>query len=541
MKRYKNIILGFLLASFTLVACEDMFDVDPEEVVLTEDFLGDDEYDARASLYGVLSLMQDASEQYFIWGEMRADLVDVTDETEDELRQIAYHENNEDNSYLDATLLFSIVNNCNYGLAGIDTVYSENDLLDEYVSLLRLRTWAQLQIAINFGVLPFVTEPIESTEDLTVEYPLLSLATAMDSLINALLPYNDVEGISSSDYTSSESSSPAMMIPEQNILLGDLYLWKQDYVNAATYYKAYLDDVVSSYSSSYNLTDDYQISHSDNGDGTYTTTSSYANIFENRSREAIFYTGYSEDYRQDNNLYDDLEGQVAPSVAVDLMWSVQENICDDVIFSEGDYRASVMFADQHDTYYNAKFEEEFFKFDRVSRVYLRLAEAINNAGYPAHALFIVNSGLYNETGEYPQFNDSTVAFLNFNSDTYYNLTTAGLISDGNLGIRGRAGLAPVVVEDAVSLSDSIAQVDALILQEEALELAFEGTRWTDLVRSALRNNDASIVADAIANKFTAYGDLSTANELSVSLLNSDNWYLPLTIPDNFISVEEDEE
>ncbi len=534
MKRYKNIILGFLVASFTLVACEDMFDVDPEEVVLSEDFLGADEYDARASLFGVLSLMQDANEQYFVWGEMRGDLVDVTDETEDELRQIAYHENSEDNSYLDATLLFSIVNNCNYGLAGIDTAYNENDLLDEYVSLLRVRTWAQLQIAINFGQLPYFTEPIESTEDITKEYPLLTLSQAMDSLINVLLPYNGVESISSDDYTSSESSSPAFMIPEQNVLLGDLYLWNQEYENAATYYKAYLDEKVTSYSSAYNLTDSYGV--------TYTTTgytSNWVNVYTSRTAETIFYTGYSDDYNQGNNLYDNLYGQVIASEAIDIKWSVQERLLDDVVVGYGDGRESTIFPFDENSY--GKLNEDFYKYDRVSRVYLRYAEAINNAGYPAHALFVVNSGLYNEDSDYPSFSDNTAEFLNFDSETYYSLTSTGLISDGNLGIRGRVNLEAVEIEDAATLSDSIAQVDALILEEEALELAFEGTRWTDLVRSALRNNDASIVADAIAAKFIAYGDASTAAELGVSLLNSDNWYLPLTIPDNFISVEQEEE
>jgi hypothetical protein len=524
-----------------MVACEDMFEVDPEEVLLEEDYLGDDELDARASLYGVLSLMQDASEQYFIWGEMRADLVDVTDDTEDELREIATHEYSEDNSWVDPTLLFSIINNCNYGLAGIDTSAYENDLLDEYVSILRVRTWAQLQIAINFGELPFMTEPIENIDDLSDDYPLLSLTQAMDSLISALEPYNNVEGISSDDYTSSQSSSPVMMIPDQNVLLGDLYLWNQEYAQAATYYKAYLDDVVTSSSSAYNLTSTYGISHTTDDYVTYTTVNSYGDIFASRSVEAIFYTGYTEDYKQYNNLYDDLEGQVSPSDLLELYWSVQENICDSVIFSEGDYRASVMFEDQYTDDVIAKFDPDFFKYERVSRVYLRLAEAINNAGYPAHALFIVNSGLYNETGDYPQFNDSLETFLNFDSDTYYTLTTAGLISSGNLGIRGRAGLAPVSVEDATSLSDSISQVDALILNEDALELAFEGTRWTDLVRFALRNNDPSIVADAVASKFIASDDESTADELSVTLLDSENWYLPLTISDNFISVDEDDE
>ncbi|WP_372753378.1 RagB/SusD family nutrient uptake outer membrane protein [Labilibaculum sp.] len=540
MKNYKNIILSFLIASVTLVACDDIFEVDPEEVLLKEDYLGDDELDARASLFGVLSLMQDATEQYFVWGEMRADLVDVTDQTEDELRQIALHQNDEDNSYLDPTLLYSIVNNCNYGLEGIDTVAYDNDLLDEYVSILRVRTWAQLQIAINFGELPFITSPIESSDDLTKEYPLLSLPVAMDSLINALLPYSNIESIDADDYVSSQGAYLYRMVPNNNILLGELYLWRQNYTMAATYYKMYLDEVVTSGTSAYNLTTSYGIIHSENN-GNYTTSNAWENLFSSSTSELIFYTYYTEDYRQYNNLYDNLEEQVIPSEAINLNWSVQENIYDGVVFSEGDFRASVMFEDQNPDDAISKLDTDFYKYDRVSRVYLRLAEAINAAGYPAHALYIINNGLLNESGDYPQFSGNAQAFLNFDPDKYYVLNSSGVATSGNLGIRGRAGLAPVTVEGATSLSDSIKQVDALILNEAALELAFEGTRWPDLVRSALRNNDASIVADAVAAKFTAAGDLSTAEVLRTTLSNSENWFLPLTIPSNFISYDEEEE
>ena len=532
------------MASVTLVACEDMFDVDPEEVLLAEDYLGQDELDARASLFGALSLMQDATEQYFVWGEMRADLVDVTDQTVDELRQIAMHQNSEDNSYLDPTLLFSIVNNCNYGIEGIDTVAYDNGMLDEYVSLLRVRTWAQLQIAINFGKLPFITKPVKSNEDLTAEYPLLDFDIAMDRLISALTPYIGVESIQSDDYVTSVGGRPYLMIPDNDVLLGELYLWKKDYVKSATYYKAYLDRVVTSASSDYNLSTAYGIEHSENN-GNYTSTNKWGNIFTSSTNEVIFNTSFYSDYKQFNDLYDNLAGQVTPSQAIQLNWSVQENIYEGVAFSEGDLRSSIMFGSQYMDEATgevadgtiAKFSPDFFKYDRASRVYLRLAEAINAAGYPAHALYIINHGVLNETGDYPQFSDNAEAFLNFDPAKYYVLNSSGIATSGNPGIRGRAGLAPVIVEGATNLSDSIQQVDALILNESALELAFEGTRWSDLIRSAKRNNDPTIVADAVAAKFSAAGDMSTAETVKAKLENSDNWYLPLTIPSNFFEVQ----
>ncbi len=68
--------------------------------------------------------------------------------------------------------------------------------------------------------------------------------------------------------------------------------------------------------------------------------------------------------------------------------------------------------------------------------------------------------------------------------------------------------------------DDIVQkcVEDLIVDEEALELAFEGTRFFDLMRVAHRRGDPSYLADKLALR----------NEsLRSKLLNTSNWYFPL--------------
>ncbi len=68
--------------------------------------------------------------------------------------------------------------------------------------------------------------------------------------------------------------------------------------------------------------------------------------------------------------------------------------------------------------------------------------------------------------------------------------------------------------------DDIVQmcVEDLIVDEEALELAFEGTRFFDLMRVARRRNDPSYLANKLALR----------NEsLRTKLLNENNWYFPL--------------
>jgi hypothetical protein len=56
----------------------------------------------------------------------------------------------------------------------------------------------------------------------------------------------------------------------------------------------------------------------------------------------------------------------------------------------------------------------------------------------------------------------------------------------------------------------------------ALEGAFEGYRYYDLMRVALRRNDPSYLANAVARRE------GTVNaQLQSLLLDKSNWYLPL--------------
>jgi hypothetical protein len=64
-------------------------------------------------------------------------------------------------------------------------------------------------------------------------------------------------------------------------------------------------------------------------------------------------------------------------------------------------------------------------------------------------------------------------------------------------------------------------VEDLIIDEDALELAFEGCRFSDLARVAIRRNDPSFLASRVAKRKGTM-DMGMYN----ILLDSKNWYLP---------------
>jgi hypothetical protein len=164
---------------------------------------------------------------------------------------------------------------------------------------------------------------------------------------------------------------------------------------------------------------------------------------------------------------------------------------------------------------------------RAAHLHLRFAEAANRDGYPRLAYAFFNTGVrgvnpvpagetnvtnYQHTLDMPdpyKFDGRQGEIPYFRSNWYRND-----------GVRLRANLAYYKLT-ATSLPDSINQVETGILNEDALETAFEGTRWPDLLRVALRRDDPSVIADKIYNPATT----GIAAEVRKKLLARD-WFLP---------------
>jgi hypothetical protein len=64
-----------------------------------------------------------------------------------------------------------------------------------------------------------------------------------------------------------------------------------------------------------------------------------------------------------------------------------------------------------------------------------------------------------------------------------------------------------------------------IVQESALTLAYEGQRWSDLLRIAIRRNDPSFLANKVADRLNRDGFGSAAAAAQAKLL-AGNYYLP---------------
>lgn len=68
-------------------------------------------------------------------------------------------------------------------------------------------------------------------------------------------------------------------------------------------------------------------------------------------------------------------------------------------------------------------------------------------------------------------------------------------------------------------------LEGKIIDEDALELAFEGNRWPDLVRVARRQNNPAFLAERVYQKLLKAGD-PNATTTRAKLMDPANWYLP---------------
>lgn len=67
-----------------------------------------------------------------------------------------------------------------------------------------------------------------------------------------------------------------------------------------------------------------------------------------------------------------------------------------------------------------------------------------------------------------------------------------------------------------------------LIEELALKLAYEGQRWSDLVRVALRRNDPAFLADKVYLKLKRANN-PQADAVRAKLMNKSNWFLPFKL------------
>ena len=526
--------------------------------------------DADAAVLGLYGQFQGLQKLYIMQNELRADLLDITPRTSAELRDLSNHATAKNNSYIDPRPYYQLIVNCNDVLKNFDKMNAErrmsvDDYNKHYSDIGALRTWIYLQLGIQYGSVPYITEALETVDELNglANYPRISFDTLLDRLIafTESLPYKEVYAYPTGTpiVATIDGSSTAKLFISKLFLLGDLHLWKGNYLKASEYYAKCMNAENGNTNDNFRF-NFYKVSNTNDNTG-YTRIGVIHNRYQDESTlvnsvddgwrgifglpnttnpwnsEWFWALPYNPSFKPINPMIDLVSPtksyQIRPSQAAKDNWNSQTQ------FSgiPNDARARLSFSNGLGGEMITKFTDNGGKWGiyRAALLHLRFAEAANRDGQTKLGWAFLNIGLTN-TYYVGAYTAGVIAPINeaeqntmitpyaTNSPYYFDARKTADISGTwyrNSGVRGRAG----VVATDVALQNDMIGLEGELIDEAALELAFEGNRWPDLVRIARRQNNPAFLADRVYQKLLKSGN-PNASTIRAKLMNPANWYLP---------------
>lgn len=557
---------------FSLGSCSDYLDVQPEDK-LSGDQVYRNIYDADAAVVGIYGKFLALAEKNVILNEMRADLMTTTRNSSPFLKEISEHNVSASNPYASPKDFYVVIQNCNDVLKNFDIMlaekrFTQDQYNERYSDVGAIRSWVYLQLGIHYGSVPYITEPIETLEDVKnfSKYPRIPFNQLLDELITFTenLPYKDLYSAGSSMVITVDGYNTSKFFINKECLLGDLQLWKGNYLQAATHYKFVMEtgtrggantarwdtyrikfaDVVDHNDLSVGYRRDWtQDSRSLVDSNTQGWRSIFArNVDELWHTEWIWSMPFDNNFAPKNpfiNLFSSKNGSylAKPSQSAMDLWNSQtqsNNIPYDARGSKFTYNMingdpvimKYLYSSEGaaaTTVANTK--GQWFLY-RAAKLHLRYAEAANRNNQQKVAWAILNHGISSAYRPDPIPVDVTNIEQTFEPFPYDFDARMGDYPyyradwHRNTGIRGRAYL-----KAAGAIGDDVIATEDNIIREDALELAYEGNRWEDLVRVALRRNDPAFLADKVYEKLNKEGN-ANASAVRSKLLNVNNWYLP---------------
>ncbi len=596
IKKYKKNPLTVLLSILLplgglgglLTSCSDFFDQDSTYIIDAEKDHLNNATDTIYSLTGILNKVQAIADRTILLGEARGDLMTVTDATPADLRAVANFTIGDDNMYNNPLDYYAIINNCNYFIAKADIELKNNRnqfiFKKEYAEVKAIRAWTYLQLVTTYGRVPFVTEPIMTKEESERSYPMYDIKQVCNYFTNDLQELVDKKlDEELPDYGIIKSlPSKNFMFPVR-LVLADLYLWAENYYEAAKYYHDFIinrngksgiyptttysvrwldtdwDNANKSWESYTFRSSVEESTASDNELITMIPMDSIPSEGHYSQLRNIFNTTTQNDYKvslvPSNKIINLSESQVycyndQGNVTYPTTTKVKE-MTGDLRLSqawETEKSVSLSTGGTYDYQYIYKYQTKHVHVYRRTLVYLRLAEALNRAGYPRYAFQILSSGVNTEVLQdsiIPHYRADSLKIMedfNFPGTRLSSISSAYVANsspyrDGNfevntIGIHSRgSGFTPAneyyqmpynpnITDPAEQLAWQQDKVEEMIIDEEALEFAFEGYRFYDLLRVALRRNDPAWLEKKIQGR-----NGNAPSGVSVDLKDQNNWFL----------------
>lgn len=469
MNRIK--IIGLLVILSLSVACDTWLDLIPPQGLIREEFWKTKE-DVNAMVMGAYDTFASMDAQLFRYGELRADMIVGDVNLGDGERLVAESNIYPKNWLCNWENFYKVINYCNEILKNaplvreIDNTFTDYQLQGYLSEAYFLRSLSYFYLVRIFKDVPYVAEPTE-TDDADV-YP--AKMDGEELLRMLLVDLEEARRYATTDgYQTLSEIRGRTTKASIDALMADISLWLFDYANVITYVERI------------EANDEYKL---------MPRALWFELYYPGNSLEGIFEFQFDDFLGQSNSLFGmtrHISNSYDPSQKAIEMFGIE--------FSKEFIRGQ-------DASIRKYGEDDFIIWKYVGRSPDGTTEragsvqsSCNWIVYRLADVLLMKAEALSQLGQFPE------ALLILNN------------------VRERADVQPL------SLPDSPDAYEDAILQERALELAFEGKRWFDLLRMG-RRNDYSRKSKLIEIIISSVP--STQRRILASkLTNPLGWYLPI--------------
>jgi starch-binding outer membrane protein, SusD/RagB family len=190
-------LVPVFLVAVTL-SCEKYFDPDQELIIQSDNFYKDwSEY--RSAEMGLYSLQQQLVDQIVILGELRGDLLEITENAERDLIDIYNFEISSNNKYASPINFYRLISASNKLLAQIENDHPEvmdpsepvNRYDRLYGEVLCMRAWAYFNAVRIYGRIPYIGTYSSSIEDINEYVNTSRIIVVPEQIIYGIDGYNN--------------------------------------------------------------------------------------------------------------------------------------------------------------------------------------------------------------------------------------------------------------------------------------------------------------------------------------------------------------
>jgi len=467
--KIKHIIV--LVALLMQVSCNDWLELLPPGGLIREEFWKTKE-DVEAGLMGAYDAMSRLDGLFFIFGEIRADMVKGDVNQSSDQRRISQNNIYPENPLSNWDRFYQVINYCNEVIKNaplvkeIDNTFTDYQLKGLLAEAYFLRSLTYFYLVRIFKDVPLVLEPSES-DNTDFYLPKSDEAVVLAQITKDLEEYRNfaiADGYPTLAEIKGRASKAAF-----DALLADIALWNYEYEKVLQYVAR--------------IEQNREIVLMPSGKW-------FEMYYPGNSLESIFEFQYDQSKSQNNSLY---------GLTNRLSYNYDPS-----------QRALEMFA--------RRYARELVRGEDAS---------IKRYGDDDYII-------WKYVGTAPDGNTVRTGTLQFSANwIVYRLADVLLMKAEALSQLGRFNEALQIINlirdradvGPISLPNSATAYEDAILEERALELAFEGKRWFDLLRMGRRNNFAR--KEKLIEIIVRNVPSTQKRILAVKLTNPLGWYMPI--------------